>query len=38
MKLGYHNAEALKNGARKLLGSSNAAAELLGETTHLWAW
>ena len=28
LKLGYHNAEALKQGARKLLGNSNAAAEL----------
>jgi DNA-binding NarL/FixJ family response regulator len=27
-KLGYHNAEGLKHGARKLLGSSNAAAGL----------
>jgi DNA-binding NarL/FixJ family response regulator len=28
LKLGYHNAEALKHGARKLLGSSNADAGL----------
>jgi DNA-binding NarL/FixJ family response regulator len=28
LKLGYHNAKALKQGARKLLGSSNAASEL----------
>jgi DNA-binding NarL/FixJ family response regulator len=28
LKLGYHNAEALKDGAHKLLGSSNAAAGL----------
>ena len=28
LKLGYHNAQALKHGAHKLLGSSNAAAEL----------
>jgi hypothetical protein len=28
LKLAYHNAEALKHGAHKLLGSSNAAAEL----------
>jgi DNA-binding NarL/FixJ family response regulator len=39
LKLGYHNAEALKQGAHKLLGSSNAATELslIGETRRLQA-